>query len=37
MENKSKKLHKRHSIRLKDYDYSQAGMYYIIICCHNKI
>ena len=26
----------RHSIRLKDYDYSQAGAYFITICTHNK-
>ncbi len=26
----------RRSIRLKGYDYSQAGLYFITICCHNK-
>ena len=26
----------RHSIRLKDYDYSQAGAYFVTICTHNK-
>jgi putative transposase len=26
----------RRSIRLKDYDYSQAGMYFITICCKNR-
>src|ERR1035437_3146160 len=25
-------IHHRHSIRLKDYDYSQAGAYFITIC-----
>lgn len=24
----------RQSIRLKRYDYSQPGMYFITICCH---
>ncbi len=27
--------HHRRSIRLKGYDYSQTGMYFITICCHN--
>jgi len=26
----------RRSIRLKDYDYSQAGLYFITICCQNR-
>jgi putative transposase len=26
--------HKRKSIRLKGYDYSKQGLYYITICCH---
>ncbi|MEO8147743.1 MAG: transposase [Bacteroidia bacterium] len=30
-------IHHRKSIRLKGYDYSQAGMYFITICCHEKI
>jgi REP element-mobilizing transposase RayT len=30
-------IHHRKSIRLKDYDYSQAGLYFITICCHNRI
>jgi REP element-mobilizing transposase RayT len=30
------KIHKRKSIRLKEYDYSQAGLYFITICCQNK-
>ncbi len=28
--------HHRRSIRLKGYDYSQAGLYFITICCQNK-
>jgi len=28
--------HNRRSIRLKDYDYSRAGAYFITICCYNK-
>ena len=28
--------HHRRSIRLKDYDYSQAGMYFVTIGTHNK-
>jgi len=31
------KIHHRRSIRLKGYDYSRAGMYFITICCQNKI
>jgi len=30
------KFHRR-SIRLKGYDYSQAGLYFITICCQNRI
>jgi REP element-mobilizing transposase RayT len=30
------KIHHRHSIRLKGYDYSQSGAYYITICCHDR-
>jgi putative transposase len=30
-------IHHRRSIRLKGYDYSQAGLYYITICCYNRI
>ncbi len=26
----------RKSIRLKDYDYSQAGVYFVTICTHNR-
>jgi len=29
-------IHHRRSIRLKGYDYSQAGLYFITICCHNR-
>lgn len=28
--------HHRHSIRLKDYDYSQAGAYFVTICAWNR-
>jgi len=29
-------IHHRRSIRLRDYDYSQAGAYFITICSHNR-
>ncbi len=29
--------HHRHSIRLKYYDYSQPGAYFITICTHNRV
>jgi REP element-mobilizing transposase RayT len=29
-------IHHRHSIRLKEYDYSQAGLYFITICTQNR-
>lgn len=29
-------IHHRRSIRLKGYDYSQAGAYFITICCHDR-
>lgn len=29
-------LHNRQSIRLKGYDYSQAGLYFITICCERR-
>ena len=29
-------IHKRRSIRLKGYDYSQAGLYFVTICCQNR-
>ena len=31
------KIHHRRSIRLKGYDYSNAGLYFITICCQNRI
>lgn len=30
-------IHNRHSIRLKGYDYSQEGLYYITICTQGKL
>ncbi len=30
-------IHHRRSIRLKGYDYSQNGLYFITICCQNRI
>jgi len=29
-------IHQRRSIRLKDYDYSSAGAYFVTICTHDK-
>lgn len=29
-------IHQRKSIRLKGYDYSQAGLYFITICCQDR-
>ncbi len=29
-------IHHRRSIRLKDYDYSKAGAYFITICCEDR-
>ena len=29
-------IHHRHSIRLKGYDYSQAGLYFVTICVQNR-
>lgn len=29
-------IHHRKSIRLKEYDYSMSGLYFITICTHNK-
>ena len=29
-------IHHRRSIRLKDYDYSQSGMYFVTICVQNR-
>jgi len=31
------KIHHRRSIRLKGYDYAQAGLYFITICCQDRI
>jgi len=31
------KIHHRRSIRLKGYDYSQAGLYFVTICVQDKI
>ncbi len=31
------KKHHRRSIRLKDYDYSQEGLYFVTICVQNKV
>src|SRR3989338_1179060 len=28
--------HRRRSVRLKDYDYSQRGAYFVTICTYNK-
>ncbi len=28
--------HHRRSIRLKGYDYAQAGLYFITLCCQNR-
>ena len=30
-------IHHRRSIRLKGYDYSQSGLYFITICCQDRI
>jgi len=39
MENNINKLYNlnRRSIRLKGYDYSRTGLYFVTICCQNKI
>ncbi|MTJ32009.1 transposase [Aphanizomenon sp. UHCC 0183] len=29
-------IHKRQSIRLQGYDYSQSGLYFITICCYER-
>lgn len=31
------RIHHRKSIRLKGYDYAQAGLYFITICCQDRI
>ena len=30
------KIHHRRTIRLKNYDYAQAGLYFITICCQDR-
>jgi len=30
-------IHHRHSLRLKGYDYSQAGLYFITICVQDRV
>lgn len=30
-------IHNRKSIRLKGYDYSQSGLYFVTICCQDRI
>lgn len=38
MKNKyNPQIHHRRSIRLKGYDYSQAGLYFITICCKDMV
>lgn len=37
MSNYNPKKHHRKSIRLSGYDYSQAGLYFVTICCQDKI
>ena len=37
MNNFNPHIHHRRSIRLKGYDYSQAGLYFITICCQDRI
>lgn len=32
-----KPIHHRRSIRIKGYDYGQAGLYFITLCCHDRI
>lgn len=32
----NKDVHHRKNIRLKRYDYSQAGLYFVTVCTHNK-
>ena len=36
MNNYNPDIHHRHGIRLKGYDYSQAGLYFITICVQDK-
>ena len=37
MNNYNPQIHHRRSIRLKGYDYSSAGLYFITMCCENRI
>ena len=37
MANYDSKIHHSKSIRLNGYDYSQEGLYFITLCCKNKI
>ncbi len=37
MKNYNPQIHNRRSIRLKGYDYSKAGLYFITICCQDRI
>jgi putative transposase len=37
MNNYNPAIHHRRSIRLKGYDYSKAGLYFITLCCQNRI
>ena len=37
MVNYNPNIHHRRSIRLTGYDYAKAGLYFITICCHNRI
>ncbi len=30
-------IHRRRSIRLKGYDYSRAGLYFVTICAQNRL
>ena len=30
-------IHHRRTIRLRDYDYAQAGMYFVTICSHQRV
>ncbi|MDR0368428.1 MAG: transposase, partial [Bacteroidales bacterium] len=36
MNNFLHKIHRR-SLRLKGYDYSQEGLYFVTICCQNRL
>jgi REP element-mobilizing transposase RayT len=37
MKNYNPNIHHRRSMRLKGYDYARAGLYFITICCQNRI